>query len=65
LAEAGCGEPIASSVTLDIADGEYKARYYSPVTGMYSLWTPLVAKGGQTVIETEFTHDVVIQIKRR
>jgi hypothetical protein len=65
LTDPGCGQPITGTVTLDIPECKYTAGYYSPVDGVFSLSTPLTVQSGPAVVEMDFTHDVVIHIKKR
>lgn len=62
--EPGLGEPIHGELVCDLPDGEYEAACYSPVTGLYSPWTPLRAGRNTRLLVPRFTHDIVLRIRR-
>ncbi|HEV3301166.1 MAG TPA: hypothetical protein VG055_16060 [Planctomycetaceae bacterium] len=59
------GRPISGAVSLRIPPGNYRATFYSPITGASS--PGIVIKGGDTPVSIElapFEHDVVLQLSR-
>ena len=63
--EAGCGEPLAGSMTFTVPPGGYCARLYDPVLGRYRS-EPIDLKGGAIELELpSFRHDLVVHITAR
>jgi hypothetical protein len=59
------GRAISGDVSLRIPEGNYRASFYSPITGASS--PGIVIKGGATPVSIElapFEHDVVLQVSR-
>jgi hypothetical protein len=58
------GKPIKGNIIIDIPEGEYACKLYSPVKGMYSPEIPLQGGTDTSVEISEFVHDVVVRITR-
>ena len=58
------GAPINGVLCLDLPEGAYQVACYSPATGMYSLWAPLQGGPGTELHLPEFTHDIVVRIRK-
>ena len=58
------GKPISGQASLNLPDGEYQLRFFSPITGRY--FGSQSARGGRPMsLElSPFTHDVVIRATR-
>jgi hypothetical protein len=56
------GKPIKGNILLDLPEGEYVCKLYSPVKGMYSPVIPLQGGINTSVEIPEFVHDVVVRI---
>lgn len=58
------GEPVSANVSVELPEGRYLARLYSPVTGLYSPgWS---VEGGRRVelYIPPFQHDIVVRLTR-
>jgi hypothetical protein len=64
-ADSDAGKPIGGRVSIKLAQGDYVARFYSPVAGQYS--PGIRVKGGDSVsLELpEFSHDLVLRVTRK
>ena len=62
LPDATQGADMNGSITIDVPEGDYSIRAFSPQTGTFSPWMPKVTN---SVELPEFTHDIVIQVKKR
>jgi Family of unknown function (DUF6298) len=65
ITDPTAGEPIAGSLSLRLPEGEYRARLYSPTTGMYA--PAVTIRGGSEPAALDlgsFRHDVVIDVRR-
>jgi hypothetical protein len=49
---------------LDLPEGEYKCKLFSPLSGMYSPEIPLQGGTNTSVEIPEFVHDVVVRITK-
>ncbi len=63
--EPGAGEPICCELVCDLPEGNYEMASYSPLTGLYSPWSPLRGSPATRLVLPEFTHDIVLRIRRR
>ena len=62
--ESSTGAPISGEISLQLPEGDYLIRFYSPISGRYSQ--PQEAKGGGaiSVVLDPFEHDVVLRAIR-
>lgn len=61
--DAGAGMPIKGKISFRLPEGEYDARFYSPVAGMYSVGVQM--KGADVTLQLpEFEHDLVLRVTR-
>ncbi len=63
--EPGLGDPIRCELVCDLPAGNYVMASYSPLSGLYSPWTPLRGGPATRLDLPEFTHDIVVRIRRR
>ena len=62
--DAALGEPCAGKLSLNLPEGSYTVKFFSPVEGVY-LENETHAAGGELSLELKpFIHDIVIQIKK-
>lgn len=61
----GAGETIRGEVVCDFPEADYETACYSPVTGLYSLWSPLCGGRNTRLFVPQFTHDIVLRIQKR
>jgi len=61
--EDGAGREIAGPVELNVPEGDYSVRLYSPERGMLSPWIN-VALPHNPVVLPAFRHDIVIQLSK-
>ena len=65
VTDRSSGEPIAGTLALRLATGDFRARLFSPVTGARSDEVKLSREGDVAVLDLpEFQHDVVVEIRR-
>ena len=63
--EPGAGERISGEVVCDLAEGDYRAAWYAPVTGLYSTWLPLRGGPRTRFLSPDFTHDILLRIRKQ
>lgn len=63
--ESGVGEAICGEVVCGFAEADYEMACYSPVTGLYSPWSPLRGGPSTRLFIPQFTHDTVLRIRKR
>jgi hypothetical protein len=62
--DPGAGMPIKGNILLDLPEGEYTCKCYSPVKGLYSPVIRLQGGKNTTVEIPGFEHDVVVRITK-
>jgi hypothetical protein len=64
VTEPGAGRPIAGTVAFALPAGRYRARFYSPTTGLYS--PAVIVEGGKasSLELAPFRQDVVLRASR-
>jgi hypothetical protein len=64
VTESSAGSPVSGTISIQLPEGDYRIRFFSPVSGEYSQ--PQAAKGGGTVklALTTFQHDLVLRAVR-
>ena len=64
VTESSAGNPVSGTISIQLPNGDYRIRFYSPVSGEYSQ--PQAAKGGGTIklALTTFEHDIVLRAAR-
>ena len=60
----GAGETIHGEVVCDFPEVDYETACYSPMTGLYSPWLPLHGGQNTRLFVPQFTHDIVLRIRR-
>jgi hypothetical protein len=61
--ESSAGNPISGKISLQLPEGDYRIRFYSPVSGGYS--PPQGTKGGTIeLVPDPFEHDLVLRAIR-
>ena len=61
--ESGAGQPIQGEIAFVLPAGAYRVAAYSPATGLYSPWVRQES-GAVRMAVPEFTHDLVLRVKR-
>jgi hypothetical protein len=61
----GAGEAIRGEVVCDFPEGDYEVVCYSPITGLYSPWSPLRGGRNTRLFVPQFNHDIVLRIQKR
>jgi hypothetical protein len=56
------GTPLQGSVAMALPEGAYRMATFSPVTGQYSPWMPLLGGPEVRITTPKFRHDIVIRI---
>ncbi len=64
LDEPGCGDPIRGALAFDLPAGPYEAACYTPATGAHSVWLPIEGRPGARLVLPEFTHDLVVRVRK-
>jgi hypothetical protein len=65
LDEPGSGEVIrGGEIALDLPDGAFEVACYLPSSGAYSVWWPLSGGTDTRLKLPDFSHDLVVRIKR-
>jgi hypothetical protein len=65
VTDPASGQTISGSVSVHLPDGNYRASFYSPTSGQFSLGVPL--SGGDKPVAISlapFEHDIVLRLTR-
>jgi hypothetical protein len=63
--DSGAGNPVSGWLTCDLPEGNYITACYSPTTGQYSPWLLIESSKIRKIKIPQFTHDLVLRIKKR
>ena len=65
LDQPGAGREISGNIVLELPTGSYQMATFSPVTGLYSPWLAVEARGPLDLELPVFKHDLIVRIRKQ